>query len=220
MVLFFPSPFADRPCPKEGFYRYANSCQLHYECYFDEQCGSLVASRLYSCPHCLQFNVKKQRCDFPLNVPECTYHEEDEDILEGHTVTVPLEECTTPGIFKDPGNPKRYFNCTHIYDDRIYLTIEQCPKGKVYNDFSKTCVQTNDTIKIFRRVLEGGNYKIGSYAFDKYSCWRFFFFAPNTIVELHCPQGFIFSGKVCEDINTSTFCNWEELKKYLYNNRN
>lgn len=82
-------------------------------------------------------------CDIPENVPECSYYDGRFQNVEDHIVTDPIKFCTGPGIYLDPSDRTRYFDCVDIFQEKqYYLTIKKCPKNTTFHYFKKVC--TND----------------------------------------------------------------------------
>lgn len=206
--------FSGRPCEKEGYFRYKNSCTHHYRCYYNKKCGKIIPSRVYECPGCLKFHTHKMICDLPENVPECTYHDDKFQNVEGHTLTDPIKYCTGPGIFLDPSNRKRYFDCIDIFHEhQYYLTIKDCQMNTTFSDSEETCIpEVHANLPAQRYVPSTCNSY--SYAVDQYNCNKFYYCRKGVpFAQLSCMSNYFFNGKFCQHKSRSMFCNWELLKK-------
>lgn len=189
--------FLGKPCEREGYFRYKNSCNLHYNCYYSKTCGKLLPSKIYQCPGCLKFNPRKMICDLPQNVPECNYHEEHYQKFENHKVTKPIRYCTKPGKYLDPSNRKRYYDCIDIFQNgKYYLTIKNCPINTTFDDTKKMCKGYD------KRLAEKfiiGSCRSNNYAIDQYNCQKFYFCQNQLpIAEMFCLKTHFFNGKVCQ----------------------
>lgn len=212
-MSLFALNILDLPCEREGYFRYRNSCSLHYRCFYSKRCGKIISSRVYECPGCLKFHIHKMICDLPENVPECTYHEKKYQDIEGHQVTDPVTYCTGPGVFLDPSNRMRYFDCVDIFErKKYYLTIKTCPDDLNFNDATKTCDHTvGSNLPSMRHIP--GSCSSDNYAVDRYKCDKFYY-CRNGVpqAELFCMDNYFFNGNFCQH-NNSTSCNWKELNQ-------
>lgn len=187
--------FPGRPCANEGYFRYKNSCNLHYRCYYSMECGKLIPSKVHQCPGCLKFNPKKMICDLPENVPECTYHSKDYQIFEGHKVTTPVRFCSGPGTYLDPSDRTRYYSCVDIHkNNNYYLTIRDCPSNTTFNEVNNVCEGNRSTKKYMGAICNSHNYAV-----DLFNCQKFYFCRDQRPVEeFSCLKTHIFNGHFCQ----------------------
>lgn len=155
-------------------------------------------------------------CDLPENVPECTFHKDGLQDLEGYKVTKPLKKCTGPGTFSDPSNYRRYYNCIDIFDeDEYYLTIAKCPQNQTFDTVKKKCRISH--VHHPHHHHFPGTCGLNNYAFDRHDCHKFYYCqGGKPFVNLWCSNQYFFNGRFCQHKSKSIFCNWNELKKYLY----
>ncbi|KAG5899541.1 hypothetical protein JTB14_008227 [Gonioctena quinquepunctata] len=172
-------------------------------------------SETYECPKCLKFNVKIAKCDLPENVPECTIHDKVYQQYQKYNLFKPAKICTGPGVFPDPSNEQRYYECIEILDDNMfYLTSKKCPSKQKFNPKIRKCDPKYIHPHHQNRNLVGDCKS--HYTFHKYSCQKFFRCSrKHNPVELKCPDGYIFNGDNCQLISSKSFCNWEILNGYL-----
>lgn len=202
-----------QPCEKEGTFRYQNSCTLHYQCSYNTKCGKIIPSKLYECPGCLKFNANIMACDIPKNVAECTFHDEELSEINDYTVTDPVNYCTGPGIFLDPANRERYFECIDIHGkDKYYLTIRTCPENTTFNDLNKVCDSEHSSDLPSEKDIPG-ICNAHNYAVDPYRCHKFYFCRDGVpFVQLSCLKTHFFNGRFCQHKDRSMLCRWSDLK--------
>lgn len=174
----------------------------------------LISSDIYECPGCLKFNANLMRCDLAENVPECTYrYQQFNNTLENTNKTT-TKICTGPGKFPVPYDRTRYYDCNKKINDSEYLLrIKRCPQNKLFSVQSARCRKSNCVKPEVDPRKCGKNH----YSYDQYDCRKFFHCqGKEPKIPLFCPSGYIFNGNYCQYQETVSFCNWEELKKYLY----
>lgn len=150
------------------------------------------------------------RCDLPENVPECTYHKRTK---EQKKLKEPIE-CTGPGLFANPDEPKQYFECKE--ENSVFkLYTRHCLHKHTFNEILKMCDEKFIEIVKIEEKCQPNNY-----APDHHDCQRFYHChngEPKT--PLYCPRGYIFTGNQCEHEDNTPFCDWELIKLEMRKSR-
>ncbi|XP_012284950.1 uncharacterized protein LOC105702166 isoform X2 [Orussus abietinus] len=166
-------------CSGVGIFRVPNSCSGYYECTLNDQ-NLYTISSVKFCPACLRFNPQLGRCDFPLNVPECS---------DGKSES---RNCTGEGSFPHSELSSVYYVCSKTPDE-ITLETRTCPIGQA---FDKTVGKCNDNPKDKSQPQEcedltdlPDNFDCSRY----YSCEQLQEDGDLEKVAKTCPSGFYFN---------------------------
>jgi len=142
-------------CTKEGSFADLDSCDSYYVCITTPEGG--LKAHIINCPPGLEFNTKKNICDWPTgscqlqgDVASCdSLKGEARRLCQERLAEIPQEEqviielgtefeCSKSGIFSDPNSCNKYYSCNKV-KGKLEVSNFDCPSGLMFNAKTKNC---------------------------------------------------------------------------------